>query len=345
MSTAVLTEENGEAPGPDRRSRSGLLARMVPRIGLPILLVVLLGVLVPDFLSVGNLLNVLQQVSIIGVVSVGMAFVVLTGGIDLSVGSILAVSGVVFGLTVLGDVPVPLALLLAVLVGGLFGLVNGIGVTALGIQPFVMTLATLAIGAGLALTISGGSGVVFTRENALVDFFGSGGIGAVPGQFVVFAATAVIGWLTLTYLPFGRYVYAVGGSREAARLSGIRVKRILLAVYVIAGACAGLAGMMTASLVQSGEPTAGGLTNLQAIAAVVIGGISLFGGRGHLLGAVFGAFVLAVIANVLVLLGISPYQAQIVQGFVIIVAVLVASGEIRTAVVRALRRAMPGVPR
>ncbi|OZM77940.1 ABC transporter permease [Pseudonocardia sp. MH-G8] len=345
MSTAALIDEDGAAPGPGRRPRSGSLTRMAPRIGLLVLLVVLLGLLVPDFLSVGNLLNVLQQVSIIGVVSVGMVFVVLTGGIDLSVGSILATSGVVFGLAVLGDVPPPLALLLAVLVGGLFGLVNGVGVTVLGIQPFVMTLATLAIGGGLALTVSGGSGVVFTREDALVDFFGSGGIGAVPGQFIVFAATALLGWLTLTYLPFGRYIYAVGGSREAARLSGIRVNRVLLAVYVIAGSCAGLAGMMTASLVQSGEPTAGGLTNLQAIAAVVIGGISLFGGRGHLLGAVVGAFVLAVIANVLVLLGISPYQAQIVQGVVIIAAVLVASGEIRTAVRRLLRRSTAGAPR
>ena len=345
MSTAALTEQDGAAPGPGHRPRSGPLARMAPRIGVLVVLVVVLGLLVPDFLSVGNLLNILQQVSIIGVVSVGMAFVVLTGGIDLSVGSSLAVSGVVFGLVVLADVPVPLALLLAVLVGGLFGLLNGIGVTMLGIQPFVMTLATLAIGSGLALTVSGGSGVVFTRENALVDFFGSGGIGAVPGQFVVFAATALIGWLTLTYLPFGRYVYAVGGSREAARLSGIRVGRVLLAVYVIAGACAGLAGMMTASLVQSGEPTAGALTNLQAIAAVVIGGISLVGGRGSLLGAVVGAFVLAVIANVLVLLGISPYQAQIVQGVVIIAAVLIASGEIRAAIGTALRRVTAGTPR
>jgi ribose transport system permease protein len=205
-----------------------------------------------------------------------------------------------------------------------------------------MTLATLAIGAGLALTVSGGSGVVFTRQSALVDFFGSGGIGPIPGQFIVFAVVAILGWLALKYLSFGRFVYAVGGSREAARLSGIRVKRVLLTVYLIAGVCAGLAGMMTASLVQSGEPTAGGLTNLQAIAAVVIGGISLFGGRGSLVGAVIGAFTLAIIANVLVLLGISPYQAQIVQGLVIIAAVLVTSAEMRSMVrglVRRLREA------
>jgi ribose transport system permease protein len=319
-----------------------MLAQLAPRIGLLILLVVLLGVSVPNFLTVGNLLNVLQQVSIIGVVSIGMAFVVLTGGIDLSVGSILAVSGVVFGLAMVSGLPAIAALLLAVVVGGLFGLVNGLGLTVFGIQPFVMTLATLAIGAGLALTVSGGSGVVFTRQSALVDFFGSGGIGPIPGQFIVFAVVAILGWLALKYLSFGRFVYAVGGSREAARLSGIRVKRVLLTVYLIAGVCAGLAGMMTASLVQSGEPTAGGLTNLQAIAAVVIGGISLFGGRGSLVGAVIGAFTLAIIANVLVLLGISPYQAQIVQGLVIIAAVLVTSAEMRSMVrglVRRLREA------
>lgn len=296
-----------------------------------------LGLGVPNFLTGGNLLNVLQQVSIIGVVSIGMVFVVLTAGIDLSVGSALALTNVLFALFINHGLAPWASVALAVVVGGAFGLVNGLGITFLRIQPFVMTLATLAVGAGLALSISNGSEISYSRSDGLTNFLGNGGIGSFPGEFVVFAIVIGIGWFLAKFTPFGRRVYAVGGSAETARLSGIRVRRVVMSVYVIAGMCAGLAGVMTAAQLQAGEPTAGSLTNLQAIAAVVIGGVSLFGGRGSVIGGAIGAFVLAIIANVLVLLGVSPYSAETVQGIVIVAAVLIASAETRAWIVQQVR--------
>jgi ribose transport system permease protein len=173
--------------------------------------------------------------------------------------------------------------------------------------------------------MAGGQQLVFPDDSSLLDFVGSGGIGRLSGQFVVFVVLAAVGWVILRFLPFGRYVYAVGGSPETARLSGIRTKRVLISVYVISGCCAGLAGVMTTMRLGVGVPTAGALTNLDAIAAVVIGGTSLMGGRGSLWGSVAGAFVLAVIANVMTLLGVSPYASQMARGFVILAAVLLGA--------------------
>jgi ribose transport system permease protein len=266
-----------------------------------------------------------------------MVFVVLTAGIDLSVGSNLALTNVLFALMIVHGLTPWLAAVLAVAMGGAFGLINGIGVAVFRLQPFVMTLATLATGAGVALTIANGSEIDFSRSDAVVNFLGNGGIGSFPGEFVAFAGVVALAWFVTKYVPFGRRVYAVGGSTETARLSGIRVKRVVIAVYVIAGMCAGLAAVMTASQLSAGEPTAGSLTNLQAIAAVVIGGVSLAGGRGAVIGGAIGAFVLAIIGNVLVLLGMNPYSAETTQGIVIIVAVLVASRESREWVLQKLR--------
>jgi ribose transport system permease protein len=326
-----LSHTDVPAAGSGDRMR-GFALRLGPAVTVAAVFVIILWLAVPGFLTTGNILNLLQEVSILGVVSVGMVFVVLTAGIDLSVGSILALTTVTFAMAMHGGLPSWAALIVALAVGGAVGLVNGVGVTVFNIQPFVMTLATLAIAAGVALTISNGSEIFFSSNSGLVSFLGIGGIGSFPGEFVVFAGVAIAAALFLRYIPFGRYVYAVGGSAEAARLSGIRTKRVLLGVYVIAGVCAALGGVMTAAQLQAGEPTAGSLTNLQAIAAVVIGGVSLFGGRGTVSGGVVGAFVLAIIANVLVLLGVSPYQSQIVQGVVIIGAVLIgllSSREVR----------------
>jgi len=285
---------------------------------------VAVGLLVPNFMTPDNLLNVIQQMAIVGVVTVGMTFVILTAGIDLSVGSVLALTGVVFALAITAGQDPVVAIALAILAGAVVGLVNGTISTYFKVQPFVMTLATLAIVSGISLTIANGTGVYFTTDSPIVNFLGYGTLFGIPGQFVVFIAVTAVAWVALTYFPFGRYVYAVGGSIDTARLAGLRVNRTLVIVYVISGSCAALAGVMTAARLSVGQPNAGSLTNLDAIAAVVIGGVSLMGGRGSIWGAVGGAFILAVIGNVLVLTGVQPYQAIIARGVVILIAVLLS---------------------
>jgi ribose transport system permease protein len=220
---------------------------------------------------------------------------------------------------------VPVVILLALLLGVGVGLVNGIGVTLLKIQPFVMTLAMLGIARGATFQLSGGSPKNFTANSKLLDFFGSGEVFGIPGPLVIFLFAAVVGLLVLRYLPFGRYVYAIGGSPEAARLSGVKVNRVTLAVYAISGMCAAIGGIMTASRLSVGDPIAGNLVELDAIAAVVIGGTSLAGGLGGIVGTVAGALLLAMLANVLNLIGVSPFYQLIVKGVAIIGAVVLTS--------------------
>jgi ribose/xylose/arabinose/galactoside ABC-type transport system permease subunit len=301
------------------------MVRYGPTAAVVVILLVVTSLTVPNFLSLTNFLNVLQQMAIIGVVAIGMTFVILTAGIDLSVGAVLELTSVLCAVMLAHHISAIIAVVAAIVVGGVVGIINGLGYTLLKIQPFVMTLATLAITEGLALSFSNGSEVSYSAKSGLINFLGTGGIGRLSGEFVVFLALAILGWLTLRFLPFGRYVYAVGGSPETARLAGIRVKVILAAVYIICGCGAGIAGVMVTSSLGVGEPTAGSLTNLDAIAAVVIGGTSLLGGRGSIWGSVVGAFILALIADVLTLLGVSPYQTEVIRGCVIIAAVLVGS--------------------
>ncbi len=309
----------------DQRSAKALLISYGPVVVVLVVLIAAAGIFVPYFLTGQNVLNILQQMAIIGVVSLGMTFVILTAGIDLSVGATLELVTVVFAACLQHGFSVWLSILIGLALGAVVGLINGLGFTMFRIQPFVVTLAMLAVAEGLALTLSGGGEVYFTTQSSLLTFLGGGGIGKLSGEFIVFAVLAILGWIVLRFVPFGRFVYAVGGSAETARLSGIPVKRILTATYVICGVLAALAGIMTACRLEVGVPTAGGLTNLDAIAAVVIGGTSLMGGRGSIWGTVVGAFILAIISNIITLLGISPYQSEIIRGCVIIAAVLLGS--------------------
>jgi ribose transport system permease protein len=286
---------------------------------------VVTAVLSPTFFQVQNMINVTRQASIVGVVAVGMTFVILTAGIDLSVGSTLALVAVATAMLFDSGLSVPVVILLALLLGVGVGLVNGIGVTLLKIQPFVMTLAMLGIARGATFQLSGGSPKNFTANSKLLDFFGSGEVFGIPGPLVIFLFAAVVGLLVLRYLPFGRYVYAIGGSPEAARLSGVKVNRVTLAVYAISGMCAAIGGIMTASRLSVGDPIAGNLVELDAIAAVVIGGTSLAGGLGGIVGTVAGALLLAMLANVLNLIGVSPFYQLIVKGVAIIGAVVLTS--------------------
>ena len=305
-----------------------------------VILILLIAVLVvtaiwtPIFFGPANLVNVARQASITGVVAIGMTFVILTGGIDLSVGAILALVGVIFSLMVKADIGIVPALAIGLSVGIVAGIVNGIGVTFLGIQPFIMTLATMAIASGVALLISNGTPIPFASENPLIGFLGNGNVAGIPGPVIVFAIVALIGALVLRYLPFGRQVYGIGGGLEAARLSGVRTARILIIVYGISGICAAIAGIITTSRLFVGHPTAGSFIMLDSIAAVVIGGTNLMGGRGTIIGTVAGVLLLAMVANLLNLLGVSPFNQQIAKGAIIILAVLFTAQGLRQRLVQ-----------
>src|SRR3954454_20332403 len=308
--------------------RENPIVRGVRVNGLPLAilaaLLVVTAIVAPEFFQVRNVLNVSRQASIVGVIAIGMPFVILTGGIDLSVGSILALTAVVTADLINAGLPVPIIIVAAIALGVAVGVVNGVGVAILKIQPFIMTLATMVLFRGLTLRITDGGPKSFETTSGLMDFLGSGKLGPFPGPLVVFAAIAVAGILVLRYFSFGRFLYAIGGSSEAARLSGVRTTRTLIAAYAVSGACAGVAGLMTAARLSVGDPLAGNLVELDAIAAVVIGGTSLMGGSGGAAGTVAGALLLAILSNVLNLVGVSPFDQQIVKGLVIIAAVLLA---------------------
>jgi ribose transport system permease protein len=318
-----VTTQTRTGPGPNSLSLK-LRNNLLPIL---ILLVVVAAValLVPSFFQPSNMLNVGRQSAIVGIIAVGMTFVILTGGIDLSVGSILALSGVTTAILINNGLIVPLAIVAGMLVGVVAGIINGIGVAVLKVQPFIMTLATMVAIQGLSLRLTDGGPKQFSNREPFFNFIGSGSVLGIPGPFIIFLLIAATGILVLRYLAFGRYIYAIGGSLEAARLSGVRTTRTIMLAYSISGLCAGVAGVMTAARLGVGDPTAGSLSNLDAITAVVIGGTSLMGGIGGAVGTVFGAILLAILSNVMNLLGISPFDQQIVKGAVIVIAVLVAA--------------------
>ena len=317
-----------------------LLRRYGVVVAALIVVVIVVSAAVPGFFARQNLLLVGEQSAVTGVTAVGMTFVIITAGIDLSVGATLGLASVVTALLLQQQhLAAPLILVLALLVGIAAGIVNAFGVAWLRMQPFVLTLATSAIVSGLALNLSGGTQLQLPLiTGGVLGFLGNGSIVGIPAAFAVFIVCALIGGLVLRFTSFGRYTYAVGGSVEAARLSGIPVRRILLGAYAIAGLCAALAGILSTARVNVGDPNAGSLTTLNAIAAVVIGGTSLFGGSGGMTGTVFGAILLAALADALNVKGVSAFDQQIWQGVVIIVAILWTSRSQSAAVLRGLRQ-------
>jgi putative xylitol transport system permease protein len=290
---------------------------------------VILAFATPNFFTPSNLVNIVRQSSFRTIMAVGMTFVILTAGIDLSVGGIIALSGVVGCLALVrSNVSPPLAALIGigagVGVGVALGGINGIAVTRFNLPPFIATLAIWFIAGrdgGLAYLVNDGQPVSNLPNAFLV--LGAGSIGSVPIPIIFMIVVVVIGHLVLTHTKFGRYVYAVGGNEEAAWLSGINVSRVKLAVYVISGLLAALAGMLLAARLASGDPKTGIGQELDVIAAVVVGGTSLFGGRGTILGTVVGALIIGVLNNGLNLLDISSYWQPVVKGGVILLAVLI----------------------
>jgi ribose transport system permease protein len=333
-----VTHSSVERSGPEQGFWSSPFAQAIRDykviIALLVVMLAVTAVWVPNFFGAQNLINVARQASITGVVAVGMTFVILTAGIDLSVGSVLAVVGIVFALMLKSDVPVGIAASGSLALGALIGAFTGIGVTFFAIQPFIMTLATMAIASGVALLISNGTPIAFDSNDAFIALLGNGNLAGVPGPVIVFVIIAVVAALVLRYLPFGRFVYGIGGGIEAARLSGVRTARVLIIVYAISGFCAAIAGLITTSRLFVGHPTAGSFIMLDSIAAVVIGGTSLMGGRGSVIGTVAGVFLLAMVANLLNLLGVSPFNQQVAKGAIIILAVLFTAQGLRERIVQ-----------
>jgi inositol transport system permease protein len=323
---------DGQASRHRRRAMTELSGRFAPVIFLGVMIVVF-AVLEPRFLDPTNLFNVMRQISITGLIALGMTFVILTAGIDLSVGSVLALAGIVAAAVAKGSAGNTLSLDLdeasgygwlpalgaAIGTGLACGFLQGLGITRLKVPPFVVTLGGLSVFRGLTLWLSGGGPI--SGFDTDMRWWGQGLIGPVPVPVILFVSCAAVCHVLLRHTRYGRHVYAVGGNLEAARLSGLPVNQIILSVYVIIGFFAGLAGFVLDARLNSAEAVAGQGYELTVIASVVIGGTSLFGGAGSVAGTVVGAILIGVLVNGLVLNNVSSYVQQIIIGLIIILAV------------------------
>jgi ribose/xylose/arabinose/galactoside ABC-type transport system permease subunit len=303
-------------------------------VGLVVLLVVLNAWTHGDFLRPFNVSNVLKQIAVYAVLAVGQTFVIITAGIDLSVGSLIALTGVLMAGVMVGEPIAAVGLLVAIGVGvgagGVAGAVNGLPVVRFNLPPFITTLAMMLMARGLAFMYSGGRPIEI--DNAAFNAIGGGtlfpglghliGLPGIPAPVLVMLAVVIAGHFVLTRTRFGRYVYAIGGNEEAARLSGINVAGVKMGVYIISGALAGLASLLLAGRLSTGIPQSGSGYELQSIAAVVVGGTSLMGGRGSIVGTFVGALLIGVLNNLMNLLNVQSYAQEVVLGAVILIAVL-----------------------
>lgn len=287
-----------------------------------LLMVILLSLLSPAFASLNNIINIFKQTAINGILALGMGCVILTGGFDLSVGSIVGLSGVVAALLARGDLPIIVPIVAAILIGGLAGLLNGALVSYLSIPAFVVTLGTQNFIRGLAYLISGGK-PIFGVSRAFEQIAGLKILGQVPLLVVYYLVIVAIVAFVLQKKVYGRHIYLVGGNAEAARVSGINVKGVRMSAYVIAGLLSGVAGMLLTSRTVSGSPITGVGYELDAIAAVVIGGFSLSGGVGKWYGMLIGALVLSVLSNGLDILGVASYFQYLIKGTIMVAAVYI----------------------
>lgn len=304
-----------------KSSSQSFLQKLGPVIGL-LLIVVIISVMSPNFLTLNNLLNVLRQVSINALIAFGMTFVILTGGIDLSVGSILALTGAVTAGFLASGMDPMLAMFLGLLLGAILGAINGIIISKGKVAPFIATLATMTIYRGLTLVYTEGKPISGLGDSLSFQLIGKGYFFGIPVPVITMAIAFGVLYFVLKKTTFGRRVYAVGGNEEASRLSGIKVDRIKVYVYALTGTLAALASLILTSRLNSAQPTAGNMFELDAIAAVVLGGTSLTGGRGWIVGTLIGALIIGVLNNGLNLIGVSSFFQQVVKGAVILVAVL-----------------------
>jgi ribose transport system permease protein len=329
-------------PGSAGRSRLDTLRESFGSLGSKAYLfavtaiVMLVGsALSPFFLTSRNLVAVLITASVVSVLAVGQFMVIVTGGIDLSVGAVAALSSVVGALMLQQGLPLPVAVLLALAVAGVIGLFNGVLIVYGGITPFIVTLAMMSLARGVAYIIQGGRLVPVDNETFL-DLF-TGYLGPVPTSVLIALLVMVLAAVVMAYKPFGRRLYAIGANPEAARLSGLPVKGDLIRAYFFSSLLAGLGGLMIAAQLTEGSAIIGNGYELNAIAAVVVGGASLFGGSGDPVSAVLGGLVIAMILNIMDLLGVQAQPQLVVKGAVILLAVLFTTGAGRSWFARLVR--------
>lgn len=327
LGTPADTGTGPKSGGFDWRS----FTRTYAIIGILVILIIIMTILTKGlFIQPENLINVIRQVSAIGIIAIGMTFVIITLGIDLSVGSILALAAVVA--TSLAQVPddsmkypglnlpIIVAVLAGLAVGAGMGFANGFIIAKFKVAPFIATLGMMSVARGLALIYSDGRPISNLEEQ--YDWIGQGSIFGIPTPIVIFAGVALLAHMALNYTRFGRYVYAIGGNEQAARVSGIRIPGVTMIIYTISGLLAGLSGIILSARIGSGNPQLGTGIELDAITAAVIGGTSFKGGIGTVWGAIIGAMIIGIINNGLNLLSVSPFMQLVVKGLIIILAII-----------------------
>ncbi len=324
----VAMPSDSSTPAAGGLQRAGAFLRRNPAlysvVGLALLCAVMACVS-REFLAAQNLTNVARQVSINAILAVGMSVVIFSGGIDLSVGAVLALSMTTVAGAMLAGVSIPLAIALALAVGLLCGSINGLLVAYVRLPAIIVTLAMMEIPRGAALLYTKGYPLSGLPEP--FAFWGRGQLLGVPTPIWIMLALFAVAYVVLNHYPAGRYLYGLGGNEEAVRLSGIRVERYKLLAYTVSGFTAALGGVVLSSRLMSGQPNAGQGFELDAIAAVVLGGASITGGRGHILGTLVGALMLGVLNNGLNLMEVSPYTQRVLKGVIIILAIYAGSGK------------------
>ncbi len=317
----------------------GFFRKNAAQISVSLVVVILILLFMPQFFNPYNLVAVTRQSAAAGIVALGMTFVILTGGIDMSIGSVVAMSGVIFAVMARSGASPIVCLLCTLAAGAAVGLMNSVGILFCGIQPFIMTIASSSVVMGVAHLLCGGVPVGITGASGpLIDFLGVGSVAGVPTVFILFLALAAIFQIILRYLPFGRFVYSTGSSFEGARLAGVRTTRVSMTTYMICSLCAALVGVINVCTFKAGYPSLGSEAAIDSIAAIVIGGASLAGGKGSAVGTVLGVLLLTIAANILGLVGVNTYVQQIVKGLIIIGAILLSAKGLRENWKRALRQ-------
>lgn len=289
-----------------------------------LLLCVIVSILNSRFVTITNLMNIARQTSINAIIAMGMMFVILTGGIDLSVGSVLAFTSCLAGSLILNGISFWIAILVSLITGAVIGFLSGLVISKLKLAPFIVTLSSMSIFRGLTLVYS--KGMPFSGLGEKFSSLGAGYLLGVPRPVIIMVVVYLVILVILNKTKYGKHIYALGGNEEAARLSGINVDRVKISVYMISGVLSALSGLIVAARLSSAQPDAGTGYEMDAIAAVVIGGVSMsVGGKGSVNGVIIGALIIGVINNALNLLNISPFYQQTVRGFVILFAVVLDS--------------------
>jgi ribose transport system permease protein len=322
-SPTVTEEERQTAPASVRRTLRDRIQQFLAFASL-IVIFGFFSMVSPNFFNYGNVTNILFSTVVIGLLALGTTFVIITGGIDLSIGTGMALCAVISGVLIVNTgLPLPIGVLGAILFGGLLGLVNGLNVAVLGLPPFIATLAMMLVAQGLALVVSNSTPIYFDQTPGYIDLsIGSLVPGAnFPNAVLILAVVAVLAGVLLNKTVLGRYTYSIGSNEEATALSGIDVRRWKILIYTLAGLFTGLAGVMISARLGSAQPATGMGYELQAIAAVVIGGTSLSGGKGSIVGTVIGALIISVLNNGLQIMSIPQEWQNVILGIVILVAV------------------------